>query len=68
MNTMSDRQFKHAMLREIYEQPDALARTLEQYVDDGRIQMKALTDAAECFRKHKDLIIAASGSSRHAGL
>src|ERR1700761_1689052 len=68
MNTMSDRQFKHAMLREIYEQPDALARTLEQYVADGRIQMKALTDAAECFRKHKDLIIAASGSSRHAGL
>ena len=29
---------------------------------------EALTDAAECFRKHKDLIIAASGSSRHAGL
>jgi glucosamine--fructose-6-phosphate aminotransferase (isomerizing) len=66
--TMSDRQFQHAMLREIYEQPDALARTMEQYVADGRIQMKALTDAAECFRKHKDLIIAASGSSRHAGL
>src|SRR5580698_6135814 len=66
--TMSDRQFQHAMLREIYEQPDALARTLEQYVANGRIQMKALTDAAECFRKHKDLIIAASGSSRHAGL
>jgi glucosamine--fructose-6-phosphate aminotransferase (isomerizing) len=69
---MSDRQFQHAMLREIYEQPDALARTMEQYVafgpTGGRIQMKALTDAAECFRKHKDLIIAASGSSRHAGL
>jgi glutamine---fructose-6-phosphate transaminase (isomerizing) len=68
MKRMSDRQFKHAMLREIYEQPDALARTLEQYVADGHIEMKALTDAAECFRKHKDLIIAASGSSRHAGL
>lgn len=68
MKTMSDRQFQHAMLREIYEQPDALARTLEQYVVDGHIKMKALTDAAECFRKHKDLIIAASGSSRHAGL
>src|SRR5580704_6225394 len=66
--TMSDRQFQHAMLREIYEQPDALARTMEQYVADGHIEMKALTDAAECFRKHKDLIIAASGSSRHAGL
>jgi glutamine---fructose-6-phosphate transaminase (isomerizing) len=68
MKTMSERRFKHAMLREIYEQPDALARTLEQYVADGHIEMKALTDAAECFRKHKDLIIAASGSSRHAGL
>ena len=68
MKTMSDRQFRHAMLREIYEQPDALARTMEQYVANGRIQMEALTDAAECFRKHKDLIIAASGSSRHAGL
>ncbi len=65
---MSDRQFQHAMLREIYEQPDALARTMEQYVADSRIKMKALTDAAECFRKHKDLVIAASGSSRHAGL
>src|SRR5215469_18621352 len=68
MTRMSDRQFQHAMLREIYEQPDALARTMEQYVANGRIKMKALTDAAECFRKHKDLIIAASGSSRHAGL
>jgi glucosamine--fructose-6-phosphate aminotransferase (isomerizing) len=79
---MSDRQFQHAMLREIYEQPDALARTLEQYVTftpaskerspgtptGGRIHMKALIDAAECFRQHKDLVIAASGSSRHAGL
>jgi glucosamine--fructose-6-phosphate aminotransferase (isomerizing) len=65
---MSDGKFAHAMLREIYEQPDALARTLEQYVADGRIKMTALTDAAECFRKHKDLVIAASGSSRHAGL
>lgn len=65
---MSDRTFAHAMLREIYEQPDALARTMQQYVEDGHIQMKALTDAAECFRKHKDLVIAASGSSRHAGM
>src|SRR6201994_2109992 len=65
---MSDRQFQHAMLREIYEQPDALARTMEQYVSNDRIQMKALIDAAECFRKHKDLNIARSGSSRHAGL
>jgi glucosamine--fructose-6-phosphate aminotransferase (isomerizing) len=65
---MDDGNFAHAMLREIYEQPDALARTIESYVADRHIQMKSLTDAAECFRKHKDLVIAASGSSRHAGL
>jgi glucosamine--fructose-6-phosphate aminotransferase (isomerizing) len=65
---MAIRNFEHAMLREIYEQPDALVRTMEKYVANGHIQMEALTDAAECFRKHKDLVIAASGSSRHAGL
>src|SRR5579875_1762605 len=69
---MTHRNFEHAMLREIYEQPEALARTLEHYVvfspNGSRVQMKALTDAAECFRKHKDLVIAASGSSRHAGM
>jgi glucosamine--fructose-6-phosphate aminotransferase (isomerizing) len=69
---MSERNFAHAMLREIYEQPDALARTMQQYVDftpaGARIRMESLTDAAECFRKHKDLVVAASGSSRHAGL
>jgi glucosamine--fructose-6-phosphate aminotransferase (isomerizing) len=79
---MSERNFAHAMLREIYEQPAALAHTLEQYVAftpaskerspgtpvNSRIQMESLTDAAECFRRHKDLVIAASGSSRHAGL
>ncbi|HTV10157.1 MAG TPA: SIS domain-containing protein [Candidatus Aquilonibacter sp.] len=66
--TMSEGRFAHAMLREIYEQPDALARTMEQYVAAGHINSKSLTDAAECFRRHKDLVIAASGSSRHAGL
>ncbi len=30
---MTERTFAHAMLREIYEQPDALARTMESYVD-----------------------------------
>ncbi len=65
---MSNTNFAHAMLREIYEQPDALARTMESYVTELRIQMKSMGQAAECFRRHKDLVIAASGSSRHAGM
>lgn len=56
------------MLREIYEQPDALMRTMERYVQGNSLHVAALDEAAECFRRHKDLVIAASGSSRHAGL
>ena len=66
------RNFRHQMLREIYEQPAAIMRTLEHYLDmtgevpqfrEGRLRA-----VAELFRRHPDLIIAASGSSRHAGL
>jgi glucosamine--fructose-6-phosphate aminotransferase (isomerizing) len=62
------RTFAHAMLREIYEQPEALARTIDRYLVDGRWRLADLSEAAECFRRHKDVVIAASGSSRHAGL
>jgi glucosamine--fructose-6-phosphate aminotransferase (isomerizing) len=58
------------MLREIYEQPAAIARTLDFYLDltvpDFREQHVA--DVAKLLREHHDLVIAASGSSRHAGL
>jgi glucosamine--fructose-6-phosphate aminotransferase (isomerizing) len=66
------RSFRHAMLREIYEQPVAIARTIEYYVDlsGGAPQFRdePLHKVAALFRQHPDLIIAASGSSRHAGL
>jgi glucosamine--fructose-6-phosphate aminotransferase (isomerizing) len=60
--------FKHAMMREIYEQPDAIRATLERYTAGEGLNAEAFGSAAECFLKHKDLVIAASGSSRHAGL
>ena len=60
------------MLREIYEQPAAIARTLEYYLDlSGAVPAfrdEPLSAVAALLRKHPDLIIAASGSSRHAGL
>jgi glucosamine--fructose-6-phosphate aminotransferase (isomerizing) len=61
-------EFPHNMLREIHEQPAAIERTLAHYVESGKFRAASFGDAADCFRKHKDLIIAASGSSRHAGL
>lgn len=60
--------FAHAMLREIYEQPAAMTRTIERYVKGNSLHVEALDAAAEMFRQHKDVVIAASGSSRHAGL
>jgi glucosamine--fructose-6-phosphate aminotransferase (isomerizing) len=66
------RSFPHHMLREIYEQPSAIARTLEYYLDlTGAVptfREEPLQAVAALFRQHPDLIIAASGSSRHAGL
>lgn len=60
--------FPHAMLREIYEQPAALERTLDRYATADALIPAAFGEAASCFHAHKDLIISASGSSRHAGL
>jgi glucosamine--fructose-6-phosphate aminotransferase (isomerizing) len=66
------RVFHHHMLREIYEQPAAIARTLEHYLDlSGPVPSfrdDRLSAVAALLRQHPDLIIAASGSSRHAGL
>jgi len=58
----------HAMRREIYEQPAAIAKTVEKHVKDDMIfpeELKAIETSLLTFGK---LIIAASGSSRHAGM
>ena len=56
------------MRREIYEQPEAIAKTIEKHLKDDIIfpgELNAIESALLTFEK---LIIAASGSSRHAGL
>src|SRR5258708_4720566 len=61
-------QHSHAMRREIYEQPQAIAKTIEKHLKDDSIfpgELHAIESALLTFGK---LIIAASGSSRHAGL
>jgi glucosamine--fructose-6-phosphate aminotransferase (isomerizing) len=60
--------FPHAMLREIYEQPEALAATIERYLPGGPATAETFQPAVEAVGKRERLVIAASGSSRHAGL
>lgn len=60
--------FPHAMLREIYEQPQALALTIEHYVPGGPSTAETFQPAVDALGRHERLVIAASGSSRHAGL
>src|SRR5271169_5316653 len=60
--------FPHVMLREIYEQPDAIRRTLDLYLDGHTLDSKAFAPLADWLNPRGEVLIAASGSSRHAGL
>jgi glucosamine--fructose-6-phosphate aminotransferase (isomerizing) len=66
--TETTRDFPHEMLHEIYQQSTAIERTLTHYLRGNELDASAFERMAACFGDHKDLIIAASGSSRHAGL
>jgi glucosamine--fructose-6-phosphate aminotransferase (isomerizing) len=66
-NAVGER-FTHAMRREIYEQPEAIARTVAQHVQNDRLFPGALDAIEGALLMFEKLIIAASGSSRHAGL
>ncbi len=62
------REFAHAMLREIYEQPDALRETLAAFTDGGALREASYAAALHSLAGQHGMLIAASGSSRHAGL
>ena len=56
------------MLREIYEQPDAIRRTLALYFDGQSFSQTSFAPLANWLNSRGEVLIAASGSSRHAGL
>src|SRR5580698_3820391 len=60
--------FQHAMLREIYEQPEALSATIDRYIPGGPSTAETFQPVVEALGRRERLVIAASGSSRHAGL
>jgi glutamine---fructose-6-phosphate transaminase (isomerizing) len=62
------RNFAHAMLREIYEQPHAVGETIRRNVEGDAIFPGVVQRLENALLAFKKIIIAASGSSRHAGL
>jgi len=60
--------FAHEMLREIYEQPEALRRTLALYLLNGGLKPEVAKMLAGWSIPEGEVLIAASGSSRHSGL
>jgi glucosamine--fructose-6-phosphate aminotransferase (isomerizing) len=62
-------QYRHFMLKEIHEQPRAIAQTMEERVAGARLLDAAFgPDAQEVFKRVKAVHIAACGTSYHAGL
>ena len=61
--------FKHFMLKEIHEQPRAIADTLEGRISEGRILPAAFGVTAEARFAHVERVqIVACGTSYHAGM
>jgi len=64
------RQFPHHLIREIFEQPDGLRRTIEPRVSlqQGLIHLEEVKIPREELRAVRRINIVASGTSRHAGM
>jgi glucosamine--fructose-6-phosphate aminotransferase (isomerizing) len=61
-------QYRHFMLKEIYEQPRAIANTLQERVANGRLLEQAFGPAAAAiFSRTEHVQIVACGTSYHAG-
>lgn len=61
-------QYRHYMLKEIYEQPHAVQQTLEGRIDHEKVLENAFGPQAEAvFDKIKNIQIIACGTSFHAG-
>ncbi|MDT5295583.1 MAG: hypothetical protein QOJ76_2463, partial [Acidobacteriota bacterium] len=62
--------FKHFMLKEIYEQPRAVRDTVQGRIslDTGRVYMDEMNITPDEFKSFDRILIAACGTSWHAGL
>jgi glucosamine--fructose-6-phosphate aminotransferase (isomerizing) len=69
LNTQSPSPYAHWMLREIGEQPETLAATLDRYVGPDGFRSEVVAPIRSWLQSAgSEILIAASGSSRHAGM
>jgi glucosamine--fructose-6-phosphate aminotransferase (isomerizing) len=62
-------EYRHFMLKEIYEQPKVIARTLEGRLADEHVLVESFGPEAEAlFSRVKQICIVACGTSYHAGM
>ncbi len=70
LNDIQKGGFEHFMLKEIFEQPNALRDTLRGRIDlkNGIVNVGSLSQYKTIFKNAKRIIIVACGTSWHAGL
>lgn len=68
-DTASKGVYRHYMLKEIFEQPQALSATLSERISDKRVLVESFgPKAADIFPRVRNVHIVACGTSYHAGL
>lgn len=60
--------YEHFMIKEIMEQPKAIANTVESRIKNGRIVLDNITLTAEQIKSFDKIYIIACGSAYHAGM
>ncbi len=68
VSNASKGEYKHYMLKEIYEQPEAIQQTIAQALDGNHLRADFLKDAVTDFENITQVQIIACGTSYHAGM
>ncbi|MHA3083176.1 glutamine--fructose-6-phosphate transaminase (isomerizing) [Acinetobacter sp. ANC 5383] len=68
VSNSSKGEYKHYMLKEIYEQPEALQQTISQALNGNALREDFLADAEVNFSNIEQIQIIACGTSYHAGM
>ncbi|OTG66874.1 glutamine--fructose-6-phosphate transaminase (isomerizing) [Acinetobacter sp. ANC 4470] len=68
VSTASKGEYKHYMLKEIYEQPEAIQQTISQALNDNALRDDFLKEAVADFESIQQIQIIACGTSYHAGM
>ena len=68
VSNASKGEYKHYMLKEIYEQPEAIQQTISQALNGNSLRDDFLKDANADFEKIQSVQVIACGTSYHAGM